>query len=191
MYVKWTGKGKSPMNIAILAGSNKQASTGTKLCRYIAKRLEERECEVTLFDLHSRPVPLFTPDNRNPADVNLAALKETMLRADAIVLCTPDYHGSISGVLKNAVDHLGFDHFSNKVVLSVCSTGGAVGISPLQQLQVMVRALHGINCPEWISIGGENRQFDEDGEPAVAQVKERTIRAIDYFLNMSRMLKQA
>ncbi|RKN85005.1 NADPH-dependent FMN reductase [Paenibacillus ginsengarvi] len=177
------------MKVAIIAGSNKQASTSTKLCRYIAKRLEDRDCSVTLFDLYSRPVPLFTPDNRNPPDANLAALKEAMLRADAIVLSTPDYHGSISGVLKNAIDHLGFDHFDGKVVLSVCSTGGAVGVSPLQQLQVMVRAVHGINCPEWISIGGENRQFDEDGEPVSAQVKDRAVRAVDYFLRMSRQLR--
>lgn len=179
------------MNIAILAGSNKQMSTSTKLCRYIAKQLEERECAVTLFDLHSRPVPFFSPDNRNPADVNLTALKETMLRADAIVLSTPDYHGAVSGVLKNAIDHLGFDHFDGKVVLSVCSTGGAVGISPLQQLQVIVRAVHGINCPEWISIGGENRQFDAEGDPVNGHVKERATRAIDYFLKMTRAIRSA
>ncbi|GAA3400898.1 NADPH-dependent FMN reductase [Paenibacillus hodogayensis] len=177
------------MNIAILAGSNKQSSTSTKLCRYIARRLEERECEASLFDLYSRPVPLFSPDNRNPADVNLAALKETMLKADGIVLSTPDYHGSISGVLKNVIDHLGFDHFDGKVVLSVCSTGGAVGVSPLLQLQVMVRAVHGVNCPEWISIGGENRQFDAEGDPVSTHVQERTIRAIDYFLKLCRSLR--
>ncbi|WP_238403172.1 NADPH-dependent FMN reductase [Paenibacillus mesophilus] len=179
------------MNVAIIAGSNKQASTSTKLCRYIEKLLIERECGVTLFDLHKRPVPLFAPDNRNPPDDNLAALKATMLRADAIVLSTPDYHGSISGVLKNAIDHLGFDHFDGKVVLAVCSTGGAVGISPLQQIQVMVRAVHGINCPEWISIGGENRQFDADGDPVVVQVKERTTRAVNYFLKMAHSLRKS
>lgn len=179
---------QTAIQVAIIAGSNKQASSSTKLCRYIERLLTDLGCSVTLFDLHKRPIPLFTPDNRNPPDNNLRALKETMLGADAIVLSTPDYHGSVSGTLKNALDHLGFDHFDGKVVLSVCSTGGAVGISPLQQLQVMVRAVHGINCPEWISIGGENRQFDAEGEPAVAQVKERTIRAVHYFLKMARSL---
>lgn len=178
------------MNVVIIAGSNKQSSTSTKLCLYISKLLTERGSSVTLFDLHKRPIPFFSPDNRNPPDDNLIALKGAMLQSDAIVLSTPDYHGGISGTLKNAIDHLGFDHFDGKVVLAVCSTGGAVGMSPLQQIQVIVRGVHGINCPEWISIGGENRQFDADGAPAVQQVRDRTARAVDYFLKMSGLLRQ-
>ena len=178
------------MNIAILAGGNRAHSTSTMLCRYIEKLLRERGCDTELFDLYRRPVPLFTADNRNPDDSNLAALKEAALRADAFVLATPDYHGSVSGVLKNALDHLGFDHFDGKVVLSVCSSGGAVGISPLQHMQVIVRTLHGINCPEWVSIGGDNRTFDADGEPVSPMVKERAVRAVDYFLRMASALRK-
>jgi NAD(P)H-dependent FMN reductase len=177
------------MNVTILAGSNKKASTSTKLCRYLSRLLEEKGCRVTLFDLYERPVPLFTPDDRNPPDENLAVLKQAMLQADAIVLSTPDYHGGISGVLKNAIDHLGFDHFDSKAVLSVASTGGAVGVSPLQQLQVIVRGVHGVNCPEWISIGGDNRQFDAEGEPVNPMVKERAMRTIAYFVQMANALR--
>ncbi|PYI56427.1 NADPH-dependent FMN reductase [Paenibacillus flagellatus] len=178
------------MHIAILAGSNKAASTSTKLCRYIETILKGQGHDTTLFDLHKRPVPLFSPDNRNPADDNLASLKRTMLQADAIVLATPDYHGSVSGTMKNALDHLGFDHFDGKTVLSVCSTGGAVGMSPLMQLQQIVRTLHGINCPEWISIGGDFREFDAEGVPVSAAVQERTVRAVSYFVRMASALRQ-
>lgn len=173
------------MHIAIIAGSNKAASTSTKLCHYIRGLLEEHSCTVSLFDLNRQPVPMFSPDNRNPPDSNLSVLKETALAADAFVLSTPDYHGSVSGALKNALDHLGFDHFRGKAVLSVCSTGGAVGISPLQQLQQIVRAVHGVNCPEWISIGGENRQFDAEGRPTVEQVRERAQRAVHTFVKLA------
>ncbi|MDF2722797.1 MAG: arsenic resistance protein ArsH [Paenibacillus sp.] len=179
------------MNVVIIAGSNKAASTSTKLCLYIAKLLTELNCDVSVFDLHKRPIPLFSPDNRNPPDANLMALKDMMLRADAVVLASPEYHGTVSGVLKNALDFLGFDHFDGKVVLSVCSTGGAVGTSTLQQLQVIVRNVHGINCPEWISIGGDLRQFDEQGEPVAQQVKDRSIRAVNYFLKLSRQMREA
>lgn len=78
-----------------------------------------------------------------------------MYAADAIVLATPEYHSGISGVLKNALDHLNNQHFHGKVVLSMSSAGGATGTRSLQQLQAMVRNLHGINLPDWISIGGE------------------------------------
>ncbi len=177
------------MNITILAGSNRMESTSTRLCRYIMKQLEAMGCTVTLIDLYKTPLPFYTPDNRNPNDANLIAMKETVLRADAIILSTPDYHGSVSGVLKNALDHLGFDHFDSKAVLSVSSSGGAVGVSPLQQMQVMVRNVHGINCPEWISIGAENRAFDEEGAPANVKIKERTLKTLHYFVKMAGQLR--
>ncbi|MDF2668189.1 MAG: NADPH-dependent oxidoreductase [Paenibacillus sp.] len=177
------------MNIAILTGSNRLESTSTKLCRYLQKQLEEIGCTVSFIDLYKAPVPFFTPDNRNPNDHNLIAMKQTILLADAVVLSTPDYHGGVSGVLKNALDHLGFEHFDSKAVLSVSSSGGAVGVSPLQQLQVMVRNVHGINCPEWISIGAENRVFDEEGAPINIKIQERIGKTLHYFVKLAAQLR--
>lgn len=177
------------MHIAILAGSNRREATSTKLCLYLKSQLEEMGCTVTLIDLYRTPLPFYTSDNKAPNDVNLINLKMTMLQADAIVLGTPDYHGGMSGVLKNALDHLGSEHFDSKAVLSVSSSGGAVGVSPLQQLQVTVRNVHGINCPEWISIGAENRVFDEGGAPVNAKIKERALKTLHYFVQMAGKLR--
>mgnify|MGYP003935134041 FL=1 len=178
--------GETVMNVLILAGSNRKNSTSTKLCRYIERILRGKGCDVTFFDLYRQPLPFYCPDDDPQDDANLTALKNAITRANAVVLSTPEYHGSMSGVLKNALDHLGSEHFEGKVVLSVSSAGGAVGVSSLQQLQAVVRYVHGINCPEWISIGGENRQFDAQGEPLHPKQKERVARAIDCFLKMAR-----
>ncbi|WP_127585137.1 NADPH-dependent FMN reductase [Paenibacillus koleovorans] len=177
------------MHITILAGSNRKESTSTRLCEYIQRQMEAKGCTVELFDLYKKPLPFFNADNRNPDDANLQELKLTMLKTDAVVLSTPDYHGGMTGVLKNALDFLGFDHFDGKAVLSVSSSGGAVGVSPLQQLQVTVRNVHGINCPEWISIGAEFRQFDEEGAPANEKLKQRTLKTINYFIQMAAKLR--
>lgn len=179
------------MNIAMIAGSNRREATSTKLCKYLKRELEALGCTVVLLDLYELPLPFYTSDNKNPNDANLQYLKQTVLQADAVVLATPDYHGSVSGVLKNALDHLGFDHFDSKAVLSVSSSGGAVGVSPLQQLQVIVRNVHGINCPEWISIGAENRVFDENGVPANAKIQERAVKTLRYFVQMAAQLRKS
>lgn len=177
------------MHIAILAGSNRREATSTKLCMYLKQQLELMGCTVTLIDLFRTPLPFYTSDNKTPNDYNLIQMKQIVRQADAVVLSTPDYHGGVSGVLKNALDHLGTEHFDSKAVLSVSSSGGAVGVSPLQQLQVIVRNVHGINCPEWISIGAENRQFDEDGAPANVKIKERAIKTLHYFVQMAGKLR--
>ncbi|MDQ1909796.1 NADPH-dependent FMN reductase [Paenibacillus sp. GD4] len=176
------------MNIIILAGSNRKAATSTLLSHYIASQLKEKGVTARVFDLYEKPIPFYSPDTES-SDANLLEMKEALLRADGIVLATPEYHGSMSGVLKNALDHVGFDYFDGKAVLSVSSAGGAVGVSSLQQLQTIVRNVHGINCPEWISIGGEQRAFNDNGEPADAKTKARVEKTITYFVKLVQTVR--
>jgi NAD(P)H-dependent FMN reductase len=176
------------MRITLLAGSNRKNSTSTKLSRYIEKQLASLGHEVIFFDLYEKPLPFYSPDSNIDIDPHLVELKEVMLQAQAIILSTPDYHGSVSGVMKNALDHLDFDHFDSKVVLAVCSAGGAVGVSSLTQLQTIIRNVHGINCPEWISIGSGQHGFTEDGAPELLKVKERTHKTLHFFLALAEKL---
>ncbi|MBD2846038.1 NAD(P)H-dependent oxidoreductase [Paenibacillus sp. IB182496] len=177
------------MKIAIVAGGNRRQSTSTLLARYIQTCIEQAGHEVSFIDLYTVPLPFFSPDQGASDNAEVLELQQKVGVAQAIVLATPDYHGGPSGVLKNALDHLGFDHFDGKAVLSASSSGGAVGVSPLQQLQTIVRNVHGINCPEWISIGGQFRQFDELGQPEEETVRTRVQRTVGYFLQMAEKLR--
>jgi NAD(P)H-dependent FMN reductase len=177
------------MNIAILTGSNHAQSTGTRLCRYMQKLLEAKGCTVRLVDLYQEPVPFYSPDMDYTEDSRVVSMQSALRKADAIIVCTPEYHGSISGVLKNALDHMGSDEFGDKPVLSVSSSGGAVGVSSLLQLQAIIRNLHGINCPEWISIGGEQRSFNEQGEPLSPKLRNRIEHALHYFMDMTERMR--
>lgn len=171
------------MNIVIVAGSNRKNATSTQLCRYIAGQLEQRGAEVSLFDLYEQPLPFYCPDHEI-TDENVKALLQLLKGADGIVLATSEYHGSLTGVLKNALDFAGFDQFDGKIVLSVSSAGGPVGVSSLQQMQTIVRNVHGINCPEWISVGGAQREFTPEGEPKDDKTRERVLRTLHYFVQM-------
>ncbi|GAV13325.1 MULTISPECIES: NADPH-dependent FMN reductase [Paenibacillus] len=177
------------MRIVCISGSNRKEATSTKLVRYLAASIQEKGHEAQVIDLNELQLPLYCPDDAEQ-HTNVKLLRESVLAADAIVLATPEYHGSISGVLKNALDYLSFDYFNNKVVLSVSSAGGAVGISSLTHLQTIVRNVHGINCPEWISIGGDARQFTAEGQPVQEQVIQRVQKTLNYFLNLSASTRE-
>lgn len=151
------------MKITMIAGSNQRAATSTRLAEYIKHLATLEGHQVILIDLYQTPLPFYSPDDANAGHEALEKLKEAMLEAEGIVLATPEYHSGISGVLKNALDHLGQDHFNNKVVLSVSSAGGAIAVSSLTQMQTIVRNLHGINCPDWLSIGGDQRKSFQTG----------------------------
>lgn len=180
------------MNIVIIAGSNRNASTSTRLAEYVERLIRQKGHNVTLFDLYRLPLPFYSQDESFLDNANVTDLNRLMLEADAIVLASPEYHGSISGVLKNALDHLGQEHFKGKAVLSISSAGGAVGVSSLQQLQSIVRNLHGINSPEWISIGGMQRKWFEigqDGYEGGQEIQDRIHRVLGEFLELTQLVR--
>ncbi|KIL36444.1 hypothetical protein SD71_07465 [Cohnella kolymensis] len=181
------------MNITIVTGSNHKASTSTQLAKYAERLLKHKGHDVKFFDLYHTPLPFYCPDDSSADHAGVAELKNSMLLADGIVLATPEYHGGISGVLKNTLDHLGQQHFSGKPVLSVSSAGGAVGVSSLQQMQAIVRNLHGINCPEWLSIGGSQRQrfqLEQTGYEGGHEIEDRIHWVLNSFLQLTQLVQR-
>ncbi len=176
------------MKIAIIAGSNRKHSSSTRMAKYVGERLKAGAHAIEVWDLYANPLPFYDPDEEAETDA-VKRLASIVAEADAVVLATPEYHGSVSGVLKNALDYLGSDQFDGKLVLCVSAAGGAVGVSSLQHMQVIVRNLHGINCPEWISIGGDQRRFDEQGEPIHAPVRARVDRVLNTFVKLAEKLR--
>ena len=99
-------------------------------------------------------------------------LREDVKHADGIILATPEYHGGLSGVLKNALDLMGFDEFEGKMIGLVGVSGGRMGaMDALNSLRNIGRALHAWVMPEQASVPEAWKVFDERGElkdPAVA-----------------------
>ncbi|CAG7653979.1 NADPH-dependent FMN reductase [Paenibacillus allorhizosphaerae] len=178
------------MNITLIAGSNRQGAASTHLLRYIETLLQTRHLSVTFVDLRELPLPLFSPDNQEYPP-NAQRLLEAAAAADGLIFATPEYHGSVSGVLKNAMDYMNASQVAGKPVLSVSSAGGPMGISSLLQLQSIVRNLHGVNSPEWISIGMGSNSFDSEGRPADEGMRGRVESAVEKFLDLTRMLTTA
>lgn len=177
------------MHIAILAGSNRRDAASTRMARYLQSKLDARGHSAQLFDLRETPLPLYDPD-RNDEPATAQALSKLMKASDAIILTTPEYHGTISGVLKNALDYLSSEHFDGKAVLSVSAAGGAVGVSSLTHMQAIVRNLHGVNSPDWISIGGDQRRFDAEGQPIDERMRLRVEHVLGNFIRLGEQLRK-
>ncbi|HDF0017476.1 TPA: NAD(P)H-dependent oxidoreductase, partial [Staphylococcus aureus] len=85
------------------------------------------------------------------------------MAADFLILGTPNYHGSYSGILKNALDHLNMDYFKMKPVGLIGNSGGIVSAEPLSHLRVIVRSLLGIAVPTQIATHDSDFAKNEDG----------------------------
>lgn len=107
-----------------------------------------------------------------PKDV--LKLRMTVGNAQGIILGTPEYHGGFSGVLKNALDLMGFDEIEGKMIGLVGVSGGAMGAAnALNSLRTIGRSLHAWIIPEQASIPEASKVFDESGKMKNAALEDR------------------
>lgn len=151
------------MRIVGLSGSLREHSY-TRMALAVALRGAAMTGAVTrMIDLRDYNLPLLNPDMDEPADV--VRLRADMQSARGIIIGTPEYHGSFSGVLKNALDWMGFDEFEGRIVgLLAVSAGRMGGINALNSLQVIGRSLHAWVIPEQVAIPRAKEIFDADGQ---------------------------
>ena len=91
------------MKILAVSGSLRRDSHNTQLLRAAAEAAPEG-VEVELWD-GVRDLPLYDQDLENsPLPESVRRLREDWAAADAILFATPEYNGSVPGVLKNAID---------------------------------------------------------------------------------------
>ena len=90
------------MRVLGIAGSLRKASFNRALLR-AAQELAPKEMEITVFDL--APIPPYDEDVEKEGDPGpVAALKDAIRAADALLFVSPEYNYGIPGVLKNAID---------------------------------------------------------------------------------------
>jgi len=85
-----------------IAGSLRAGSHNTQLLRLAAEELPEG-VELVVFDGLAE-IPAFDQDLEDLAPDAVDALKAAIAEADAVLIATPEYNGSIPGALKNALD---------------------------------------------------------------------------------------
>lgn len=110
------------MSILLLSGSPSLASKSVRILRHIGNRLDALGYEHSLLQVRELPAQaLLHADFGNP---DLQAAKFKIARAQAIVIGTPIYKASFSGVLKTFLDILPQDGLEGKLILPL-ATGGS------------------------------------------------------------------
>ena len=123
----------------------------------VLEKIKQNGTDVDLLDLKQTILPLFsTASNKNEA-VSMAT--KMVKSADAFILATPDYHGSMSGSMKNFLDYYGSE-FSGKLFGYVCASHEK-GLTAMDQMRTAIRQCLGWSIPYGISINGDE-DFNEN-----------------------------
>ena len=137
-----------PLQVLAVAGSLHRTSVTRAVVLHVAKRLKAEGCIVDVLDFETEPLPLYNPDTAYHAP-GFDALQIRVERADVYVLGTPDYHGSISGAMKNLLDHF-WGEFAGKLFATIVASHEK-GLTVTDQFRTVARQCYAWTLPYGVS----------------------------------------
>ena len=152
------------VKIVGINGSLRTESYSYQALYLAAQRVEALGAEVEILDLRQMQLPFCNGEKEYADYPDVKKLRDAVSNADGLILATPEYHGSVSGVLKNALDLMSFEHLSGKVTGLISVLGGQPNTNALNQLRLIVRWVHGWCIPEQIAIGQAWNAFSPEGK---------------------------
>jgi NAD(P)H-dependent FMN reductase len=166
---------KEEIRVVGICGSLRSGSFTRAALRIALEGAAELGAETYLIDLRDYELDFCHGEEKQrayPADVH--RLRQEVKQAQGIILATPEYHGGMSGVLKNALDLMGFDQFGGKMMGLIGVSGGQMGaINALNSLRTVGRSLHAWVIPEQALLPQAWKMFDATGRLKTNDYEER------------------
>jgi FMN reductase len=136
------------LKVMAVIGSLHEQSVTRVAVNHVVDGLRADGCEVDLLDLATEPLPLVNTDTTFSTDY-YKALKARVVAAEVFVLGTPDYHGSVSGVMKNFLDHF-WKEFTGKLFAPMVASHEK-GLTTHDQLRTIARQCYAWSLPYAVS----------------------------------------
>jgi len=171
---KGPGKAVDKILVVGICGSLRPESHTRAALKVALEGAEEGGARTDLIDLREYNLPFCDGKDDRADRPDVRRLRDAVRPAQGVILSTPEYHGSLSGSLKNALDLMGFDEFEGKMIGLVGVSGGAIGaIGGLEALRQIGRALHAWVVPLQASIAQADQAFGPDGRPTDKRQEDR------------------
>jgi chromate reductase len=164
--------------LLVFAGSTRRASFNRKLAKVTVDLARAAGAEVTHVELADFDIPIYNADlEAEGTPVDVMKLKQIMFEHPAWIVCSPEYNGSYTALLKNTIDwvsspvkadpawHDGFKSFSGKVVGILSASPG--GLGGLRSQSHLVPLLLNAQCwiaPKAFALGRAGEAFDTEGK---------------------------
>lgn len=152
------------VKIVGLNGSLRPNSYAYQALEQAVQRVKQFDAEVEVIDLRQMQLPFCNGGDEYTDFPDVEKLRKIVKAADGLILATPEYHGSVSGVMKNALDLMSFEHLAGKVTGLISVLGGQSNSNALNDLRVIMRWVHAWVIPEQIAIGQAWQVFSEKNE---------------------------
>jgi len=187
--------------ILLFAGSIRKGAYSGKVADCAQKELAMQGAEVTRISLADYPLPIMDEDLEEEKGIpeNAYKLARLMASNDAILICTPEYNGSMPPLLKNTIDWVSriskdtngkpLKPYPGKVV-GICSSsnGHFAGIRSANHLRAVLSHIQMEVIAPQVSVPNGAEAFDEDGEFKDERLRKGMHRLCETLIRHARLL---
>lgn len=157
-----------PLRVLAVIGSLQRGSITRVVVQHVAERLQLAGCAVDVLDFLKEPLALYNPDTAHDLP-GYAELQSRVDVSDVILLGTPDYHGSLSGAMKNFLDHF-WHEFAGKLFATIVASHEK-GLTVTDQLRTVARQCYAWTLPYGVAF---TEEVDvKDGQIVSESLKKR------------------
>lgn len=133
--------------IIVLIGSQRPEPRLRALAAVAAQSASDAGADVEVLDLATLSLPVMcVGDEAQDQLPQVQHIRASANDADGFILTTPEYHGSMSGALKNWFDYL-YEELAGKVAGVLATTGGGSGDMSISAVKTSFQWCHGFVLP--------------------------------------------
>lgn len=189
--------GNEHLSVVGIGGTLRENSASLGALERVLQAAEEAGAQTELLDLRVLNLPMYVPGKGiNEYGENVLRLLDGIRNADALVISTAAYHGTLAGVTKNALDFAQFlsrddsPYLDGKVVGLVATAGGdPAAANATGALVNLVHALRGIVAPLIVPILKAWQLSDDEGNITDEGYGGRLDRLGELLVDLTRRLR--
>lgn len=176
--------------VLMLYGSLRQRSYSRLVTEEAARILRRLGAEVRIFDPSGLPLP----DSVGADHPKVKELRELSMWSEAHVWCSPERHGSMTGIMKAQIDWLplsqgGMRPTQGRTLAVMQVSGGSQSFNAVNQLRVLGRWMRMFTIPNQSSVAKAFAEFDEAGRMKPSPYYNRIVDVMEELMKFTLLLR--
>ncbi len=181
-----------PAKILLLHGSLRDVSYSRLVNEEAARILQKLGCETRIFDPRGLPLA----DSEEASHPKVSELREAVLWSEGMVWCSPERHGSMTGIMKTQIDWIplslgGVRPTQGKTLAVMQVSGGSQSFNTVNQLRILGRWMRLLTIPNQSSVAKAWMEFEEDGRMKPSAFYDRVVDVMEELVKFTLLTRDA